>query len=117
MTDLVVAAIARTLGVSSKFISGWELNAQMDGRPGMAGMLRTELQVKVVADRQTLQRFQNRDSRGSWALHAVAVDMQSPMEVPARLDVKLLYGKETQHIFKALAQQTVYRRNQKGRRK
>lgn len=117
MKDTVAAAIARTLGVSSKYISGWELNAKQSGYLGMPGMLETHLQIRIEADRDTLYRLQLGQRRGSWALNAIDVEMHQPITVPARLDVTLLYGKETQHIFKALAQLTIYRRNQKGKRR
>jgi hypothetical protein len=117
MKDTVAAAIARILGVSSKLISGWSLEARQDGRRGTPGMLTTHLQVKVEADRDTLYRLQTGQHRGSWALNNVYADSAHLFDVAARLDVALLYGKETQHIFKALAQMTVYRKNQKGKRK
>jgi hypothetical protein len=117
MRDTVAAAVARTLGISSKLISGWSLEARQDGRRGAPGMLTTHLQVKVEADRDTLYRLQIGQHRGSWALNSVYADSARPFDVAARLDVVLLYGKETQHIFKSLAQMTTYRRNQKGRRR
>jgi hypothetical protein len=115
MKDLVAEAVARTLGVSSKFISGWELNARQDGRPGMPGAVRTHLLLRMEPDQEALRKLQLGQRRGSWALERV--DVQLGEWAPAQLVVTLLYGKETQHIFKALAQLTVYRRNQKGRRK
>lgn len=117
MKDLVAEAVARTLGISSKYIAGWELNVQQEGMPGVPGMVRSSLQVKMVASHDSLRRLQMGERRGSWALNAVNVDSFRPGDTAARLDVILLYGKETQHIFKALAQLTVYRRNQRGRRK
>jgi hypothetical protein len=118
MKDLVAEAVARTLSISSKGIAGWELSAAMEGRPGAPGMLRTRLQVRVMASREELGRLQSGARRGSWALEAIDADVHySDLDAPVRLSVVLLYGKETQHIFKALAQMTVYRRNQKGKRK
>jgi hypothetical protein len=118
MKDLVAEAVARTLGLSSRLISGWELNAQQNGMPGTPGMIRTELRVRVVADRTSLHRLQMGERRGSWALQQLEVqDAYGPSHLQGRIDVVLLYGKETQHIFKALAQLTVYRRNQKGKKR
>lgn len=115
MKDLVKEAIGRTLGVSSNLIVSWSLSAVM----GRGCSLRNTLQVKVAADRAALQRLQSGERRGSWALDQMAVTCatQVPDYGLADIDVALLYGKETQHIFKALAQQTVYRRNQKSKRK
>jgi hypothetical protein len=117
MKDTVAAAVARTLGVSLHHIWGWELNARQDGGPGVPGMLQTRLQVRVISDHDTLRKLQMGHQHGSWALNAIDVEARQPPDVPARLDVALLYGKETQHIFKALAQMTVYRKNQKSKRK
>jgi hypothetical protein len=116
MRDLVALAVARTLGVSSKMIFGWELNALQRGIRGAPGMLETQLQVHLFSDLEMLRRLQNGERRGSWALHGVSAEAGGPLDVPARLDVVLLYGKETQHIFKALAQQMVYRKPAKRRK-
>ena len=117
MKDTVAAAIARTLGVSSNRIIGWELRARQDGYPGVPGQLTTHLEVKVDVDRDTLYRLQMGQRRGSWVLDNVHADSRHPLDGSARLGITLLYGTETQHIFKALAQMTIYRRNQKSKRK
>ena len=121
MKDYVAEAIGRTLGVSSKAVAGWELNAQRRGQVlapglGLLGMIDAQLQVTLATDSESLRKVLSQDRCGSWLTRNYKVSANSPLDTTVHADITLLHGKETQHIFKALYQTMTVRGRQKKRR-
>jgi hypothetical protein len=120
--DYVAEAVARTLGVSVHAICGWELSAKRQGRAlalgvGALGMIETRLQVSLAADSETLRKALVQDRRGSWLVGHYDVEAANSLSAKIRVDITLVRGKETQHIFKALHQTVTVRGPQKRKKK
>lgn len=109
--------IARTLRVHLSNVASWELLAKQGTEYGAPGRLHAELRVKLVGiDREVMERFYTGTGTGCWRIQDMQVgyDLGGHSTEPS---IVLLYGKETQHIFKAAYQMFTVRRNQKGRKK
>lgn len=121
MTDKVRSAIARNLGVSEHQIALWRIVVGSGNRNGCRSLVEAELEVKFFLDPTSLQKLGDRYR--SAARNSLAITSVSPVVTVGEntgqifVDITLLYGKETQHIFKALHQTMTVRGPQKGKRK
>ena len=114
MTDYVRQALARTLGIKGFHIGGWKLTAVgncMDFVEGfVSGTIEASLHVQIHREAYPqVQEVRYRDT-GSIFVRNLIVEHcghMSPQMFGA--DIFLARGKETQHFFKALAQQFTVR--------
>jgi len=116
--DFVRQAVARTLKVPLSNVGRWDVTASQNSHAvvgsTLPGMLDAAMTVKLNGPVKDLSRFLSRDICGSAVI--VSIDpCFDPLQVEVSL--QLLYGKETQHIFKALAQMFRIRGKQPKRRK
>lgn len=117
MTDYVRSAIARNLGVSEHQIALWRITVGAGNRNGYPGQIEAELEVKFFLDPANLDRLGKRYR--SQAPNSLHIKQVSPVVTVGEntgqifVDITLLYGKETQHIFKALYQTMTVRGRQK----
>ena len=114
--------IARTLGVPLSSVGDWTLVAKQDAhmstRGYVPGMIRAELSVRLVGLAQDVRERFYKENTGSWYMDRISVDQRiASLMFESDLSLNLLYGKETQHVFKAAYQMFTVRGKQKGRRK
>jgi hypothetical protein len=114
MKDTVRSAIARNLGVSEHSIISWRIAVGAAERQ----RVEAELEVKIRADGFVSQRLRERyNSEKPNSLYLKPAQLSVALgEERVYLDIVLLYGKETQHIFKALHQLMMVRGPQKRKK-
>jgi len=107
--DYVRQALARMLGVKLHHIGKWELRASSDAARyvgGFAqGMRIAEMRVQFHGEAfKRIHHLVTSESSGSLRLANRSMDHFNGLVEDMSIDILLLYGKETQHIFKALHQ-------------
>lgn len=122
--NYVENALARTLGVKRHQIGRWSLAVNSGGfirssigRLGVTTMLEAEMTVQLAVSGEMARAFHEKQFVfAGVSVTTVESTRQGPDYV---LDLKLvlLYGKQTQHIFKALLQQFTVRGPQKRKKR
>jgi hypothetical protein len=129
MSDRVRSAIARNLGVSEHLITLWRITVGAGsrgtyighvgaGRRSIQTQLEAALEVTLLLDRDHVVRFHEKlNARAVSSLYVKQITPQvSEGDFRVFVDIALCYGKDTQHIFKALHQTMTVRGRQKGKR-
>lgn len=126
MTDYVRGALGRCLGISESRIALWRLTCGVgsvsDSRFGAYNTPRrfeAEIEIQINADVEIERKLRERVLASSY--HGLVLTQAQPYELAGTrqlsLTIRAIYGKDTQHLFKALAKMTVYRGPHKGKRK
>lgn len=124
MTDHVRGALGRFLGISERNIALWRLTcgagSHSDSRFGAYNAptrFEAEIEVEVDVDDTVYQKFRARFLNDEQ--HGLTITEAQPYERlgQRRLTIKIrpLYGKDTQHLFKALAKMAIWRGPHKGK--
>lgn len=116
MTNYVVSFIARQLGVPAWAVVEWRVSA--GGRA--FGSLEANLEVQLNCSYAQLGSLRDRfdtDETGALIVVSMAHSNHSERGAEVHLTLTCLYGKETQHLFKALHQQFTVRGRPPKRRK
>lgn len=127
MRDYISSAIARTLQIPLRQIVLWRITVGQGSRSSRSlgggshnvlGMIEAELEVKLDLDAATAKHLQYiaDTGKGSVVIKRAHVAQHLGTE-RTDLDVGLFYGKETEHIFKALYQTMTVRGPQKRKKK
>ncbi len=126
MTDYVRSMIARQLGVPQRCIGLWRVTAGSGSRSGSGPLggynvptrLEAELEVQLHLDHPDFLRMRKRwmeERRTSMQIKNHNLRERLGTEI-VDVDLTLLYGKETQHFFKAVLQSFTVRGAKKGKR-
>jgi len=125
MNDHTRQALGRRLGINHKRIILWRLTAGAGGRTAnyLGGSreafptgLEAEIEVQVLAEPADMLKLAQASARSSSLYVKGACGRIQAGDMRTDVTISLSYGKDTQHIFKAMLQDFTVRGAQKGKR-
>lgn len=125
MTDYTRKAIGRRLGIDHRRIVLWRVTAGSGarvmerfggGRDVARGLLEAQIEVTLLAENTDPERLAEALLKPSSLHCSSARPRQQAGAQRIDVEIQMLYGKDTQHVFKAMLQDFTVRHNQKGRK-
>ncbi len=124
MTEYMENAIARTFGVKRRQVGRWSVNVGSGqfmqssvGRLGIATILDATMDVQIAVSADMARAFHEKQFNFTGVSVTSVESTREGFDYVLNLKLVLLYGKQTQHIFKALSQQFTVRGPQKRKKR